>query len=526
MTPSEPRKILSLLLTYPQDSPTPATEDIFYACREVPRSARQDPRCLQLPRGRFDIQRLLTQLPAHWQPDLICLSSSLAQTYNAPIPTGLKQLSCPSVLKLYDSHYPGSQLQRLVAYAKAVDCTHNYVIYDRHHLHFYQEAGLSNLFWMPSSLSIPNVSVSPVQENHKQHDVIFCGSVGNIHPYRSYLLKRLQASDIDIKITPSTYTESFQTYFEWLFQQIGAAKIVFNCSMNGDSNRRTFEVLMAGGFLLTDRLSVESGLSLLFQEGVHLEYYGCEQELVDKIQYYRAHPTKAAEIARQGHAQFMQHYQPQALQDLFYRFLIDRQPLLDLYSVNTDPRGTPLPQSNPLSQEFRDRISLYEFLQEIHWLNPHVSVLYYQAKNQALVADLKDLPRLTLVVADSVELLKQSGQKFDIVLVDQNSDLEIIKALDPYIPVNGLLILLGTRNIDTMFKKYLATTHFRALPVANYFEINFSTWKRCSLGIMHHSSDPIQVGLDTMLQTPRLKLGANLKRSLKRQLTKVAKLRP
>jgi spore maturation protein CgeB len=32
-----------------------------------------------------------------------------------------------------------------------------------------------------------------------------------------------------------------------------AAQITFNCSLNGDRNMRIFEVMAAGGFLVTDR---------------------------------------------------------------------------------------------------------------------------------------------------------------------------------------------------------------------------------------------------------------------------------
>ena len=41
--------------------------------------------------------------------------------------------------------------------------------------------------------------------------------------------------------------------------------VSFNASLNGDLNLRVFETLSAGGCLLTDRLSAQSGLDLILK---------------------------------------------------------------------------------------------------------------------------------------------------------------------------------------------------------------------------------------------------------------------
>ena len=84
----------------------------------------------------------------------------------------------------------------------------------------------------------------------------------------------------------------------------GEAHITFNCSLNGDLNMRVFETLGAGGFLLTDRLSPQSGLERLFRDGAHLALYDSPDDLIAKIEYYLDRPDEAAEIARRG----QQHY--------------------------------------------------------------------------------------------------------------------------------------------------------------------------------------------------------------------------
>jgi hypothetical protein len=254
MDRSQRRKILSLSLIYPKENCfVSTTEDTIYGCIEPPKDAIKAGKAISLPRGKFDIKLLLDQLPSNWQPDLISISSSLVQSHNPPIPTRVQNLNCPSVMKLTDSHHMHRPIQRLIEYSKAVGCNYHWTTYNPQHLHFYQEAGLANVFWMPGAISIPFYETKPATET--LDDVIFCGSIGNSYPYRGRLLNFLQKSGINITITRRSYTESLQAYAK--------SKIVFNCSLNCDFNRRVFEVLMAGGFLLTDRLAPESGLSLL-----------------------------------------------------------------------------------------------------------------------------------------------------------------------------------------------------------------------------------------------------------------------
>jgi hypothetical protein len=441
MNQSKTRKILYLSKSYPQKSFECITEDSIYACINPPKHTIKAGRAIRLPQGKFDIRLILDQLPSNWKPDLIFMTSSLARVNNCPIPTGFQNLSCPSILKLYDSHYPGRQIQKLIEYAKAVNCKYNYVIYDRHHLHFYQEAGLLRLFWMPSSFSIPVVSdiISQVPTGGKLYDVIFCGSIGNNHPYRARLLNLLKKSGINVTIARRSYKESLQAYAE--------AKIVFNCSMNGDLNRRVFEVLMAGGFLLTDRLSTASGLSSLFQEGVHLDCYGSEQELLDKVRYYLAHPERRVQIGSQGHEKFMSKYHPNIIQEKFYNFVIGDQPIPELFLVKDDSKLANISNISNYTKILQDRIRVYELFQEIHRINSKVILLYYQGKNQALVSDLKDLPRLQITLANSAEEVSNHDQMLDVVMVDssphQSCLKDLLEQLDCFIPINGLLIILG-----------------------------------------------------------------------------------
>ncbi|MEM7712472.1 MAG: glycosyltransferase [Cyanobacteria bacterium P01_A01_bin.68] len=476
------RKILRIELNYPKDSAfIPPNEDTIYACINPPVEKVKEHKAISIPYGKFDINDLLKQLPQEWFPDAILVSSSLARVNNSPIPTGIQNLNCPSVLKLYDSHYPNRQIQTLIEYAQALNCQYNWVIYDRHHVHFFAEAGIPNLFWTPSSLTMPIVSdyTLPTFTEEKVYDIIFSGSVDNSHPYRCHLLNYLKENGINLKI------ERYPLFTDYLKACV-QSKIVFNCSMNGDTSRRIFEVMMGGGFLLTDRLSQYSGLPKMFKEGIHLECYGSEEELLEKTKYYIANPYKALEIARAGHKEFMNKYHPQILQDKFFDFLIKGESIPSTFLVNDDSRLIDLRNKTYDKEALQLRINTYELLQEIYRLNNKFKVLYYQAQNQSLLTDLADLQRLNLKVLTSATELEENTDTFDIIMLDLPTDIkqakQCLQLLIPYIKNQGILMYIG--NFSQPFAKQLdswcKTQAFKRITLANGGEAACLTYQNIS----------------------------------------------
>ena len=67
------------------------------------------------------------------------------------------------------------------------------------------------------------------------------------------------------------------------FKAFTLSNISLNISLNGDLNLRNFEILSAKSFLLTDKLSDESGLSLLLENGKDYESYSSIDELIEKL---------------------------------------------------------------------------------------------------------------------------------------------------------------------------------------------------------------------------------------------------
>jgi hypothetical protein len=62
---------------------------------------------------------------------------------------------------------------------------------------------------------------------------------------------------------------------------------------------RSFQIPALGGFLLHERNEV---VTQLFREGVEAEFFGSDDELVEKCRYYVAHPDQRRRIAQAGRA--------------------------------------------------------------------------------------------------------------------------------------------------------------------------------------------------------------------------------
>ena len=430
-------------------------QNIIVACPNPPLEAVKAGKAISVPKREFDISLILAKLPSGFSPDIAYLSARNMRF----MPQGLERLNCPKVMKLGDTYQWGDgSLSEMIKYCQILACDYHWIYQGVQHLHFFQEAGLKNVFWLPGSIAIDYFV--PEKNRTKIYEVCFRGSLSGVHIYRSQLLNFLQDSGVNIDIAHKPYIPSLEDYTK--------SKIVLNCSGGGDTNRRIFEVLMAGGFLLTDRLSKQSGLQCLFEEGVHLECYGSPGELLEKINYYLAHPEEAEKIALAGHHKLVHEYHPDLVRKELYNFVFQGQ-IKPPFRLEQDKRasfGVNLVDSSWLKK----RLKIYELIQCIHHQNLKTKLLYWNCRDKYLLSDLADLPRLEITCTatqenfeeiydwcSKVEILQEVqlhqhdslpiADLFSIVMLDiPNDDENLInelQAVDKYLSDGGLLLLVG-----------------------------------------------------------------------------------
>lgn len=514
MNNKEKIRILSLSLSYPTEGSFYSPfEETVYACINPPVDAVNSGKAISIPNGQFDIKYVIDQLPQNWEPNLISISSSLALVKDPPLPTGIQRLSFPQAMKLTDSHHMPRPLQNLIEYSKAVSCSHHWTTYNRQHIHFFREAGLKNVFWMPGSINIKPYELKQTSIDNKKYEVLFLGSRGNSHPIRDSLLAFLEESDIDVTIMRLPYQESLQAYAE--------SKIVFNCSLNGDFNRRVYETLMDQGFLLTDRLTPESGLPLTFSEGQHLELYSSKYELLEKIEYYLAHSDQRLDIAQKGHKKFMNFYHPEIVRQQFYDFLLKGEPLPDSYYANDELRKVFCCSQATKTQysSLDNRIQVYEFLQELHRINSEIKIIYYGSNNLGLASDLRDLPRSNITCVNSVIDLSNNTKNFHILIIDvpssQLSDLlkELMENFNFCFFSYHLLLFIGSVKLNQKNHLFLKRQGFDTVQTSIWQEGDFLVYAKSK-----KRKSSIEA---TALQIPINSSELSFKRTLKNQFQKV-----
>lgn len=240
------------------------------------------------------------------------------------------------------------------------------------------------MYWLPGLNIYPHRQIP----GNIIHDVSFVGQAGKWHPYRKHVLDYLTRNGVNINQCQAPHIDAARIYAESL--------INLNCSLNGDMNLRVFEVLSSGGFLLTDRLSPQAGLDLLFNEDKHLACYNDEKDLKDKIEYYITHPDEAKRIAEEGYQEYATHHRPERkmreLMDIVFNNKIN-----PAYETEKDKRSVYINSNS--DEALNNRIALYEYFQERHLNTPHMDVLFSSNADQKLLCDVADLPRINLCIA-------------------------------------------------------------------------------------------------------------------------------
>jgi hypothetical protein len=333
------------------------------------------------PLGSFDLLAALETLKLPTQFDAIVVTVDSALTN---LPHNLEAFDCPKILLVGDTQHVGTPITSLVEYAKTA--RYDFVVSgnNRQHLHWFIEAGISNVAWVPG---IKVLTRSRPFSPERKPQVCFFGRKGRLHVRRTEFLDELQRRNaFPLAVMSGRPDKAADAYAN--------SAVSLNYSLNGDLNMRIFEVLSAGGCLLTDRLSKESGLDLLLDEGREFFGYDGVDECVEQARFLLDHPQTALAVARAGNAAFMSRLQPehriQQLFDWVFRGQID-----SAFQVRDFPR----PQAG--GPALADRIRVYEELQEIHRVRNNPTALIMSNVPEIHILDALDLRNFKFSIIDA-----------------------------------------------------------------------------------------------------------------------------
>ncbi len=242
------------------------------------------------PIGVYDLKAALESQGLATRYYLIVVYAD-ASGMNFPLNLGV--FDCPKVLVIGDTHHLKSPLRQMIEYAGDAHVDFVVSICNRQHLRWFRAAGFPRVAWFPG-LIVRHVP-RPFRPDRKRQ-LGFVGQSGGRHVRRTRLLELLRSSGVPLAAGTGSRDVTADVYAE--------STASFNASLNGDLNFRIFEVLSAGGCLLTDRLAPEAGVDILLEEDTHYFAYDTPEELIDKAHYLLSHPGRAFEIARAGNAAF------------------------------------------------------------------------------------------------------------------------------------------------------------------------------------------------------------------------------
>lgn len=356
------------------------------------------------PEGTYDLYEFLVENKIETNFDLVVVWSSSARShqgfYNHP--TGIEKFNCPVLLILGDTHHMDEPISSMIEYANSEPFTHIISIYDRQHLHFFSKIQNS-----PSLGWFPGLSVHHEEREYRENkDFSICclGNFASAHLYRRQVLDLLSQRSINYLLGTRDSNSSSEIYSNSL--------ISLNVSLNGDLNLRNFEIMCSGGFLLTDRLSEESGQNSLFSLGEHIEVYRDLSDLQKKIDYYLTHPNRAIEIARNGHHFYCKTLQPRKVIERLIKWIFTEE-IAEINDVSKDFRvrlGKILPPNI-----HANRAKKYELLQELVRKNPFIRVGISESLSPAEFLDALDLgSRATIYIRETDQLKKGLIEKYSL----------------------------------------------------------------------------------------------------------------
>lgn len=335
---------------------------------------------LVTPLGAYDLHDAVRRAGIDPVFDLVVVSADMLMRNQ---PRNLTAFGCPVVLLAGDTHHGPAPLRRLVRYALSEPFALVVVCNTRQHMHWYAEAGLDRVGWLPG-LFARHLPQPP--GGRREPVLAFVGQSGALHPRRHRLLERLKIEGLPLAHGKARRETAAVLY--------GRAAIGFNASLNGDFNMRVSEVLSAGACLLTDRLGPSSGLRLVLEEGRHVAAYGSADEMVAQARALLGDPVRAATIAAAGHRRFLEAFAPERQAARLLAWVAGGA-IEPGYGASDDDRSARLASHADLVR----RMARYEALQERQRTGERIAVDIGAEGTEDDVLDLADLHRVVLRLA-------------------------------------------------------------------------------------------------------------------------------
>jgi hypothetical protein len=328
------------------------------------------------PRGRYRLKDALASSGLETKFDAIVV---WADASGENVPLELDEFDCPKVLCVGDTQHCPSPLRKVLDYARHAKYDFVLSSHNRQHLHWFAAAGFPNVAWLPG---IKVRHLPRPFETSRKSCVSFLGHAGQHHPRRWRLLQTLH------RAVPLVAARGSRDHAA---DMCASSVVSFNASLNGDLNLRVFETLSAGGCLLTDRLSAQSGLDLILKDGEDFAGYDGVDECVEQARFLLAHPEVALKLARSGHDAFVSSMLPERRAGQLLSWIFDGQ-LDEVFRCPRHPAAAA--QDAPLGE----RLRIYEELQELHRVEETPRVLFTEGVAEAYLLDALDLRRLRLSI--------------------------------------------------------------------------------------------------------------------------------
>ena len=279
---------------------------------------------LATPRGEYDICDILKRIPESQHPDLIVVKADAARNN---FPRNIAACGVPAVLILGDTTHMKEPLQVMLQYAASEPYSLYVTDHKRHHLHWFQKLVLGPVAWTPG-LFVKDFEI-PFQ-NLRDVPLSFVGQAGKFHPWRAFMLMEIEKMGIKLTKGSAPQKDAAAIY--------ARSQATLNFSLNGDLNLRVFEVLAAGGCLVTDRLSSQAGLDILFTPGQEFFGYDGLEDLVSLLGSLNKNPRMCLEVAAAGQKKFQERHSPDIKRRDFLKTVLAGEGR-GTFDLPLDPRG-------------------------------------------------------------------------------------------------------------------------------------------------------------------------------------------